>query len=120
MLPAVRDGIRSSMADARPSLLEPLQEMQIEGPGDSLGDISRLIQNKRGQLLNMDQEGDSLTVKAMLPVAEIFGWSSDLRSATRGRGSSFIIDQKFEKLPESLSSDVVKKIRQRKGLGVNE
>ena len=119
MLPAVRDGIRSAMADARPSLLEPLQEMQIEGPGDSLGEISRLIQNKRGQLLNMDQEGDSLTVKAMLPVAEIFGWSSDLRSATRGRGSSFIIDQKFEKLPENLAADVVGKIRQRKGLVSN-
>ncbi len=120
MLPAVRDGIRAAMADSRPTLLEPLQEMQIEGPGDSLGDISRLIQNKRGQLLNMDQEGDALSVKALLPVAEIFGWSSDLRSATRGRGSSFIIDQKFERLPENLVKPVVTAIRQRKGLGENE
>ena len=116
MLPAIRDGIRTAMNDAKPSLLEPIQEMLIEGPTESMGEISRLIQNKRGQLLNMDQEGESLSVRAALPVAEIFGWSSDLRSATRGRGSSFIVDQKFEKLPESLAPKVVGKIRQRKGL----
>ena len=116
MLPAIRDGIRTAMNDAKPSLLEPIQEMLIEGPTESMGEISRLIQNKRGQLLNMDQEGESLSVRAALPVAEIFGWSSDLRSATRGRGSSFIVDQKLEKLPESLAPKVVGKIRQRKGL----
>ena len=116
MLPAIREGIRSAMNDAKPSLLEPIQEMLIEGPTESMGEISRLIQNKRGQLLNMDQEGESLSVRAALPVAEIFGWSSDLRSATRGRGSSFIVDQKFEKLPESLAPKVVGKIRERKGL----
>ncbi len=116
MLPAIRDGIRTAMNDAKPSLLEPIQEMLIEGPTESMGEISRLIQNKRGQLLNMDQVGESLSVRAALPVAEIFGWSSDLRSATRGRGSSFIVDQKFEKLPESLAPKVVGKIRQRKGL----
>jgi len=116
MLPAIREGIRTAMNDAGPSLLEPIQEMLIEGPVESMGEISRLIQNKRGQLLNMDQEGDSLSVRAALPVAEIFGWSSDLRSATRGRGCSFIVDQKFEKLPESLAPKVVGKIRERKGL----
>ncbi len=116
MLPAIREGIRTAMNDAKPSLLEPIQEMLIEGPAESMGEISRLIQNKRGQLLNMDQEGDALSVRAALPVAEIFGWSSDLRSATRGRGSSFIVDQKFEKLPESLAPKVVGQIRERKGL----
>ncbi|RLG27752.1 hypothetical protein DRN98_10480, partial [Methanosarcinales archaeon] len=55
-----------------------------------------------------------------LPVAGIFGWSSDLRSATSGRGSSFVIDQRFEKLPEALQQKVVQQIRQRKGLGDNE
>ena len=116
MLPAVRDGIRTAMADAKASILEPIQEMLIEGPADTMGEISRLVQNKRGQLMNMDQEGDQLTVKAALPVAEIFGWSSDLRSATRGRGSSFIVDQRFEKLPESLAPKVIGQIRDRKGL----
>jgi len=120
MLPAVRDGIRAAMNDANPVILEPLQVMQIECPAEFMGEISKLVQNKRGQLLNMEQNDSLLITKAVLPVAEIFGWSSDLRSATSGRGSSFVVDQKFEKLPEALQQKVVQQIRQRKGLSDNE
>jgi len=116
MLPAIREGIRNAIADAKPVIFEPLQVMQIEAPVESMGEISKLVQNKRGQLLNMEQEGAQLTVKAVLPVAELFGWSSDLRSGTSGRGSSFIIDQKFDKLPEALSHKVISQIKERKGL----
>jgi len=120
MLPAIRDGIREAMRDAKPVIFEPLQIMQIESPSESMGEISKLVQNKRGQLINMEQNGELLVTKAVLPVAELFGWSSDLRSATSGRGSSFIIDQRFDKLPESLQEKVVKQIRDRKGLSENE
>jgi elongation factor 2 len=116
MLPAVRDGIRQSVNDARPAVMEPLQVMEIDAPIEFMGEISKLVQNKRGQLLSMDQEGSSLVARALMPVAEIFGWASDLRSATSGRGSSFIVDQKFDKIPESLQAKVIASIRQRKGL----
>ena len=75
-----------------------------------------LIPNKRGQLLDMTQEGSLVIVKAKLPVAEMFGWSSDLRSATGGRGNSSLIDQMFEKIPHDLQPKVIKRIRDRKGL----
>lgn len=114
--PAVREGIRTAILDAKPSLLEPIQIMQIETSSDYMGDISRLISNKRGQLLAMEQQGEHIVVKAALPVAELFGWSSDLRSATSGRGSSFVIDQRFDKLPESLQAKVIGQIRKRKGM----
>ena len=116
MYPAVRDGIRGAILDAKPALLEPIQIMQIETSSDYMGDISRLISNKRGQLLAMDQQGEHIIVKAAMPVAELFGWSSDLRSATSGRGSSFIVDQRFDKLPESLQAKVIGQIRSRKGM----
>jgi elongation factor 2 len=116
MYPAVREGIRGAMNTARPVLYEPLQLMQVDAPGDYMGDVSKIVQNKRGQLISMDHEGAMVSVKAMMPVAELFGWSSDLRSATSGRGSSFIIDQKFDALPENLQPEIVKQIRQRKGL----
>lgn len=116
MYPAVREGIRECILDAKPILLEPIQIIQIESPADSMGDISKLVQNKRGQLISMEQQGEHLVVKAAMPVAEMFGWSSDLRSATSGRGSSFILDQKFEKLPESLQMKTINSIRQRKGM----
>jgi elongation factor 2 len=116
MYPAVREGIRAAMNDAKPVLYEPLQLMQIDAPGDYMGDVSKIVQNKRGQLLSMDHEGVMVQIKAMMPVAELFGWSSDLRSATSGRGSSFIIDQKFDLLPDSIQPQIVKEIRKRKGL----
>jgi len=120
MLPAIREGIRAAISDARAVLFEPLQIMQIEAPVDYMGEISKIIQNKRGQLLNMEQEGSGVVVKAILPVGELFGWSSDLRSSTSGRGSSFILDQRFDKLPEALQQKIITNIRQRKGLGANQ
>lgn len=116
VLPAVRDGIRDAIKTANPLIFEPLQILQIEAPEKFMGEVSKLIQNKRGQLLDMQQEGVHITVKAKLPVAEMFGLSSDLRSATGGRGVFYIIDQVFEKLPETLQDKVVKQVRQRKGL----
>ena len=114
--PAIRMGIRGAMDLANPVIFEPIQTLQIECPADYTGEISKLIQNRRGQLLDMKQEGDQLTVKAKMPVAAMFGLTSDLRSATGGRGNEFLVDQKFEKLPEELSQKTIKQIRDRKGL----
>ncbi|MBS3097801.1 elongation factor EF-2 [Candidatus Woesearchaeota archaeon] len=114
--PAIREGIRGAMMLARPMIYEPLQVLHIEGPNEYMGEISKLISNKRGQLLDMQQEGSLVVVKAKLPVGEMIGWSSDLRSATGGRGNSSLIDQMFEKLPEELQEKIIKQIKTRKGL----
>jgi len=114
--PAVREGIRGAMMTARPLIYEPYQIQRIEAPSEFLGEISKLISNKRGQLLDAQQEGNLSIIKAKLPVGEMFGWSSDLRSATCGRGNSSLIDQMYEKLPEELQEKLVKQIRDRKGL----
>ena len=120
VLPAVRTAIREAMTDAITNLFEPLQIIQIECPVEFMGEISKLVQNKRGQMLEMNQEGEHISVKAKLPVAEMFGLASELRSATEGRGSYYVSDQVFEKLPEELQKKVVKQIRQRKGLKLEE
>ncbi len=120
ILPAVRDAIREAMRDAKAVIFEPIQILQIESPIDYMGDISKLVQNKRGQLLDMVQEEEHITIKAKLPVSEMFGLSNDLRSATGGRGVFFVVDQIFEKLPEELQSKIIKQIRERKGLTENQ
>ena len=79
-----------------------------------------MVGNKRGQLLDMKQEGNTIEVTAKIPVAEMFGMSNDLRSATEGRGSSSVINQSFEKLPEEMQMKVIKQIRDRKGLTENQ
>ena len=101
---------------AGPVLFEPLQVTRIEAPHEFVGDVSKLVSSKRGQLLDMQQEGDQTVIIAKLPVAEMIGWSSDLRSATGGRGVSSLVDQSFERLPYELQDKVRNGIVQRKGL----
>ncbi len=118
--PAIREAITEAMKKANASLLEPLQIHLIEIPDRFLGEMTKLIGSKRGQLINVSQEKSMVEIKSKIPVAEMIGWSSDLRSATEGRGVSSLMDQQFEKVPASLQSDVIKKIRQRKGLSENQ
>ena len=116
MYPAVREGIRSALMQAGPVLYEPLQVMRIEAPNEYVGEVSKLVTSRRGQLLEMNQEGDVTVVVAKLPVGELFGWSNDLRSGTGGRGNSSLVDQAFEKLPGELQEKIRNQIVQRKGL----
>ena len=118
--PAVREAITEAMRAANPSLLEPLQIHLIEVPENFMGATTKLVGGKRGQLLDMTQEAGQAQIKAKIPVAEMIGWSSDLRSATEGRGISSLMDQEFEKIPGLLQADVIKKIRDRKGLAENQ
>ncbi|MBI3034639.1 elongation factor EF-2 [Candidatus Woesearchaeota archaeon] len=116
VLPAVRDPIRLSILNSGPVIYEPVQVLQIEAPIDYMGSISKLIQNRRGQLVDMQQEEEHITVKAKLPVAEMFGLTSDLRSSTEGRGNFYVVDQLFEKLPFEHQQKVIQLVRNRKGL----
>ncbi len=114
--PAVRDGIRGAMMQAGPVMYEPLQIHLIEAPIEYTGDLTKLVSNKRGTLLDMRQEGMMVVLTAKLPVAEMLGWSSDLRSATGGRGYSSLKDQTFEKIPGELQGKIIQQLRTRKGL----
>ena len=116
VLPAVRDALREAILNAKPMLFEPVQTMQFESPAEYMGELSKLVQNRRGQLLDMNQDTEHLTVKAKMPVGESFGLASDLRSATGGRGTQFLVDQAFERLPDELQMRIINQIRDRKGL----
>jgi len=116
VIPAVRDAIKGAIMQARPVLFEPVQIMQFEAPAEFIGEISKIVQNRRGQMLEINQEEYQVTIKAKIPVAESFGLSNDLRSATQGRGAQFLVDQFFEKLPDELQMKIINQIRQRKGI----
>jgi elongation factor 2 len=118
--PAVRESITGAMRQANASLLEPLQIHLIEVPDKFMSAMTKLVGSKRGQLLEVRQEMGNAEIEAKLPVAEMIGWSNDLRSETEGRGVSSLKDQLFERTPMSLQEDVIRKIRQRKGLAENQ
>ncbi|MCA9487574.1 MAG: elongation factor EF-2 [Nanoarchaeota archaeon] len=118
--PAVREAVKGAMDKASPGLLEPLQIHLIEMPDNFLGTVTKLVGGKRGQMINVTQDGTMAQMEAKIPVAEMIGWSNDLRSATEGRGTSSLKDQLFEKLPTSLQDNIIRKIRDRKGLAENQ
>jgi len=118
--PAMRQAITDAMQKGGAVIMEPVQTHQIEVPVEFMGAITALVGSKRGVLIDVNQEAGQTVIKSKLPVAEMIGWSNDLRSATEGRGVSSLADQQYEKLPTSLQPDVVRKIRERKGLSANQ
>ena len=114
--PAVRDAIRAAMYDSKILLYEPVQELLIESPIRYLGDITKLVQSKRGQLLDVQQEGERANVRVGLPVAEMFGLAGDLRGISEGRASFSVVDQMFSRMSPELQDKAARQIRQRKGI----
>ncbi len=118
--PAIRLGMHDSIRKGGAVILEPIQTHLIEVPVEFMGAVTSLIGSKRGVLIDVQQEGNDTFIKAKIPVAEMIGWSNDLRSSTEGRGVSSLMDQEFQKLPGELQIEVIRKIRQRKGLAENQ
>ncbi|MEE9565017.1 MAG: elongation factor EF-2 [Candidatus Hydrothermarchaeaceae archaeon] len=116
VIPAVRDAIREAMLQASAVLLEPKQRVFIHVGQDYMGAGMTEIQKRRGQINEMNQEGNMTVIDSKCPVAEMFGFAGDIRSATEGRALWSTEFAGFEKLPNELQEDVIKKIKQRKGL----
>ena len=115
--PAVRNPIYAGMLLSRPTLLEPIQKLDIRCPNEFMSAVISVITRKRGKVLDVVQHGPSqVRITAELPVAESMNLANELRSATAGRafwGTEF---SRWAPVPDSILMDLVKKIRQRKGL----
>jgi elongation factor 2 len=116
VLPAVADAIKGAMKDAMPTLLEPIQIIRIDAPEELMGAVISQIQGRRGSIIDMQTELGTAVITAKLPVAEMFGFEAQLKSATQGKGFYSLIDVIFEKIPEDLKNTTIAKIRERKGM----
>ena len=116
VIPAVRSAVKAGLLFAGDSLLEPMQNIQITVPQDHMGAATAQIQGRRGQVYDMQSEGDTITVIGKAPVAELFGFAGDVRSATEGRAMWSTEFAGFETVPQGLLKEIVQAIRKRKGL----
>ena len=116
VIPASRQAIQAAMLMADDTLLEPYQKVFIQTPQTNMGGATSEIQGRRGIINNMSQEGDMTIIESKAPVAELFGFAGDIRSATEGRAMWSTEFAGFETLPASLLKEIVLQIRQRKGL----
>ncbi|KYK35814.1 MAG: elongation factor EF-2 [Theionarchaea archaeon] len=118
VIPAVRHALLAATLIASDALFEPMQKLWVQAPHEYMGAITREIQGRRGQILDMNQEGELINIESKVPVAEMFGFSGEIRSATEGRALWSTEVMGFELLPESLQKDTVLDIRKRKGLKI--
>ena len=104
------------MIDGKASLFEPKQILRIDSPQEHMGSVVKEVQNRRGQIMNMEEEQGMSVITAKLPVAEMFGFEGAIKSATGGRGFQSLVDIVYEKLQADLQNNIVLQIRKRKGM----
>jgi elongation factor 2 len=114
--PAVRNPIYRGMLEGGAGLLEPKQNLYIQAPVIYMGNASRDIQSRRGVITDMRQEGEQCFIDGKVPIAEMFGFAGDIRSATEGNVLWSTENAGFEMVPRELQGGVIGQIRKRKGL----
>ena len=102
-----KKGCRSDAA--QPVILEPIMKVEIETPEDYMGDVIGDVNKRRGQVQSMDDRAGVKLVVAMIPLAEMFGYSTDLRSMSQGRATYSMIFDNYMDVPKNVSEEIIKK-----------
>ena len=98
---------KEAMAKASPVLLEPIMKVEVTMPEEYMGDVIGDINSRRGRIEGMEDIGGGKMVKGYVPLAEMFGYSTDLRSKTQGRGNYSMFFEKYEPVPKSVQEKVL-------------
>jgi elongation factor G len=103
--------IRRTAAEAKPVLLEPLMNLEVVSPEDYLGEVMSDLHAKRAKITGVEPAGDLQTIHAHVPLAEMFGYSTSLRSATQGRANFTMQFLEYDVVPAAKAEGIIKKIR---------
>ena len=98
---------KEAMAKAAPAILEPIMKVEVTMPEEYMGDVIGDLNSRRGRIEGMDDLGGGKIVRAFVPLAEMFGYSTDLRSRTQGRGNYSMFFEKYEQVPKSVQEKVI-------------
>ena len=98
---------KEAMQKASPVLLEPIMKVEVTMPEEYMGDVIGSLNSKRGQIQSMDDIGGGKIVRALVPLAEMFGYSTELRSSTQGRGNYSMFFEKYEPVPKNVQDKVL-------------
>ncbi|HEU0337410.1 MAG TPA: elongation factor G [Gaiellaceae bacterium] len=98
---------KEAMKRAKPKLLEPTMAVEVVTPDDYLGDVMGNLNGRRGRVENLEQVGSSQSIKASVPLSEMFGYATDLRSMTQGRATFSMQFDRYEDVPQSIASEIV-------------
>ena len=102
-------GFKEGCRKAKPVILEPIMKVEVETPEDFMGDVIGDLNRRRGQINSMDDRSGNKIVNAFCPLAEMFGYSTDLRSQTQGRASYSMEFDHYEEVPRNVAEEIIKK-----------
>jgi elongation factor G len=98
---------KEAVKKATPVLLEPIMEVEVETPEDYVGDVIGDLNSRRGKIMGMENKGVITVVKALVPLAEMFGYATTLRSLTQGRGTFIMKFSHYDEVPQSIAEQII-------------
>src|SRR5690348_14019617 len=98
---------KEAMKRSKPKLLEPVMAVEVTTPEDYLGDVMGNLNSRRGRIESMNPLGNAQVVKASVPLSEMFGYATDLRSMTQGRADFTMQFDRYEEVPQSIASEII-------------
>ncbi len=98
---------KEAMKRAKPKLLEPVMAVEVVTPEDFLGDVMGNLNSRRGRIEEMNPMGNATTIKAIVPLSEMFGYATDVRSMTQGRATFSMQFERYEDVPGNIAADIV-------------
>jgi len=102
-------GLRAALREAKPSILEPLMEVEVVTPEDFMGDVIGDLNSRRGSVQGMAQRSGAQVITALVPLMEMFGYSTNLRSRTQGRATYSMKFSNYEVVPKNIGDEIVQK-----------
>jgi len=104
-------GFKEGAAKAGPVLLEPVMAVEVVVPEEYMGDVMGDLSSRRGKIMGMESRGGAQVVNAHVPLANMFGFSTDLRSSTQGRATYTMVFDHYEQVPKAIAEEVIAKIK---------
>jgi elongation factor G len=108
---AGQQAFRKAAEMAKPVLLEPIMAVEVVTPEEYMGDVMGDLSSRRGRIEGMEARGNTQVVRAQIPLSEMFGYSTDLRSRTQGRATYTMQFHSYQQVPEAIASEIVKRTR---------
>jgi elongation factor G len=103
-------GFKEGARKASPAILEPLMKVEVEVPEEYMGDIMGDLNSRRGKVLGMDARGGAQVINAEVPLSNMFGYATDMRSSTQGRATYTMTFDHYEQVPKAIAEEIIAQV----------
>jgi len=104
-------GFKEAAKKAKPIILEPIMNVEVVTPEEYMGDVIGDLNSRRGKIQTMDKRGKAQVIKAQVPLSEMFGYATDLRSKTQGRATYTMQFAHYDEVPKGISEAIIAKVK---------